>query len=455
MTTLHRREDHFLTFTKGAPEAVLDLCDRAAGPDEESLDADAWLEQAEQLANEGYRVLAVAAREVQDAPGHDQLASLEADLAFVGLIALIDPPRPEAPEAVADCLRAGITPVMITGDHPGTASAIARRLGISDSPAALMTGPELAAITDAEFAARVASIRVYARVSPEQKLRIVKALQDAGEFVAMTGDGVNDAPALKRSDIGVAMGVTGTDVAKETADMVLTDDNYASIVSAVEQGRIIYANIRKFVFYLLSCNLAEIAVIFLAILAGLPSPLTPIQLLWLNLITDGAPALALGMEKGDPDTMDHPPRPPREPVINRPMRVRIGIQTVAITAVTLSAYLMGIAMYPGVPEEAKTMAFVTLSFSELLRAFTARSENYPLLRIGIFSNRVMLYAVVSSLLLLLAVIYLPFLQPIFNTVALGWAEWQVVLPLLFVPAIVAELTKWVMSRRFVAAGVSG
>ncbi len=194
---------------------------------------------------------------------------------------------------------------------------------------------------------KIATTDVFARVSPEHKVRIVDALRESGEIVAMTGDGVNDAPALKSSDIGVAMGITGTDVAKETADMVLTDDNFASIVAAVEQGRIIYANIRKFVFYLLSCNLAEIAVIFVAILAGLPSPLTPIQLLWLNLITDGAPALALGMEKGDPDTMQRPPRPPQEPVINRPMRVRIGIQTIAIAAVTLAAYLLGIAMFPG------------------------------------------------------------------------------------------------------------
>jgi Ca2+-transporting ATPase len=226
--------------------------------------------------------------------------------------------------------------------------------------------------------------------------------------------------------------------------MVLTDDNYASIVDAVEQGRVIYSNIRKFVFYLLSCNLAEIAVIFIAILAGLPSPLTPIQLLWLNLITDGAPALALGMEKGDPDIMVQPPRPPDEPVINRQMRTRIGIQTVAIAGVTLYAYWMGIQLYPGIPEEAKTMAFVTLSFSELLRAFTVRSERYPLHKIGLFSNKWMLYAVTSSMLLLLAVIYVPFLQPIFNTVPLGWAEWQIVLPLLFIPAIVAEISKWLM-----------
>ncbi len=229
--------------------------------------------------------------------------------------------------------------------------------------------------------------------------------------------------------------------------MVLTDDNYVSIVSAVEQGRVIYSNIRKFVFYLLSCNLAEIAVIFIAILVGLPSPLTPIQLLWLNLITDGAPALALGMEAGEPDIMQRPPRPPAEPIINRPMRLKIGVQTVAIAAITLAAYFMGVQMMPGVPEEAKTMAFVALSFSELLRAFTARSENYPLMRIGLFSNRWMFYAVVSSLLLLLAVIYVPFLQPIFNTVPLGWREWRVVLPLLLVPAIVAELTKVIVAPR--------
>ena len=239
------------------------------------------------------------------------------------------------------------------------------------------------------------------------------------------------------------MGITGTDVAKETADMVLTDDNYASIVAAVEQGRVIYANIRKFVFYLLSCNLGEILVIFVATLAGLPSPLTPIQLLWLNLLTDGAPALALGVEKGDPDTMYRPPRPPAEPVIIRPMRVGIAIQTLAIAGVTLGAYAVGLRTHPETPIYAETMSFVTLSASELLRAFTARSERYPLLRIGIFTNRAMVLAVLSSLVLLLAVVYLPFLQRVFDTVPLTWTQWRLVLPLLAVPAVVAEVTKWV------------
>jgi Ca2+-transporting ATPase len=278
-------------------------------------------------------------------------------------------------------------------------------------------------------------------------MRVVQALRANGQVVAMTGDGVNDAPSIKQADIGVAMGITGTDVTKETADMVLTDDNYASIVSAVEQGRVIYSNIRKFVYYLLSCNLAEIAIIFLATLAGLPSPLTAIQLLWLNLITDGAPALALGVETGDPDIMDKPPRPPSEPIINRQMQIGIAVQTFAITAVTLLAYWLGLKTHPENTEFAKTMAFVSLSFSELLRAFTARSENYPILKIGLFSNRSMNWAVVSSFVLLLAVVYIPFLNNIFDTVPLNWDQWQYVLPLLFVPAIAAELTKVILSRR--------
>jgi Ca2+-transporting ATPase len=305
-------------------------------------------------------------------------------------------------------------------------------------------------LDDKTLQREIAHTDVFARVSPEHKMRIVDAFRAQSQVVAMTGDGVNDAPALKRSDIGVAMGITGTDVAKETADMVLTDDNYASIVAAVEQGRVIYSNIRKFVFYLLSCNVAEIAVIFLATMAGLPSPLTPIQLLWLNLITDGAPALALGTEAGDPDIMEQKPRPSDEPIINRLMRIGILVQTVFITAVTLGAYVLGLNLYPAQDGEinfmAATMAFVTLSASELLRAFTTRSERYALFKIGIFTNRNMNLAVLSSLILLLLVVYVPFLQPIFNTVPLGFEQWRVMLPLIFVPALAAETTKWVIRR---------
>ncbi|OGO12614.1 MAG: hypothetical protein A2Z66_07615 [Chloroflexi bacterium RBG_13_66_10] len=392
-------------------------------------------------------MLAVAYRVERDVPDSPTAEHVEKDLTFVGLIGMIDPARPEVLPAMEKAKRAGIRTVMITGDYPETARAIAQDIGLLQAGHQVLSGADLARLDDEGLRREVVRTDVFARVSPEHKVRIVDALKRNRQVVAMTGDGVNDAPALKRADIGVAMGITGTDVAKETADMVLTDDNYASIVSAVEQGRIIYSNIRKFVFYLLSCNLAEILIIFIAILAGLPSPLTAIQLLWLNLITDGAPALALGVEKGDPDTMDQPPRPPDEPIINRLMRLGIAVQTLAITGVTLGAYFVGLRAHPDAPEYAETMAFVTLSFSELLRAFTARSERYPVLKIGLLSNKTMFYAVTASLILLLAVVYVPILQPVFNTVPLGIAQWELMLPLLFVPAVAAEETKWLVSRR--------
>jgi Ca2+-transporting ATPase len=310
------------------------------------------------------------------------------------------------------------------------------------------SGAELDTLDEAALATEVRQVDVYARVSPEHRVRIVTALKEAGEIVAMTGDGVNDAPALKRADIGIAMGITGTDVAKETADMVLTDDNYASIVAAVEQGRVIYSNIRKFVFYLLSCNLAEIAVIFLAILAGLPSPLTPLQLLWTNLITDGAPALALGVERGDPDTMDQSPRPPSEPVINRSMRPGVVVQALTIAAVTLTAYGTGLLLYADDIRVAETLAFVTLSVSQVLMAFSARTERHSVLQVGLFANRTMIYAALTSLTLLLAVVYIPLLQAAFDTVPLTLEQWGGIIPLVFIPAIAAEITKW--GQRLVA-----
>jgi len=336
---------------------------------------------------------------------------------------------------------------MITGDYPDTARAVAQEIGLMRPGGEVLAGAELNDLSDEQLARRIGDVDVFARVSPQHKVRIVEALKAQDHVVAMTGDGVNDAPALKRASIGVAMGITGTDVSKETADMVLTDDNYASIVSAVEQGRIIYSNIRKFVYYLVSCNLAEVLIIFLATLAGSPPPLTAIQLLWLNLLTDGAPALALGMEKGDPDIMEQPPRPMREPIINRPMLVGIIVQTIAITAVVLIAYYVGWAWHPSNAALAQTMAFITLSASELVRAYTARSERASLVRLGVLSNKYMQYAVLLSIVLLLSVVYIPFLQPVFNTVTLGMREWAVVLPLLLVPGIAAEITKAITRLR--------
>ena len=436
--------------TKGAPDVVLDLCTHyqtIADSTETLGDVERQLILAanKAMAKEALRVIALAYRVEKDVPDHATPETVEHDLIFVGLIGMIDPARPEVPPALEMARAAGVRTVMITGDYPDTARAIAEDIGLMQEGHQILTGRALESMEPEQLMQEAKRTDVFARVTPEHKVRIVNALKAADEVVAMTGDGVNDAPALKRADIGIAMGITGTDVAKETADMVLTDDNYASIVAAIDQGRVIYANIRKFVFYLLSCNGAEILTILTAILVGVPSPLTAIQLLWLNLVTDGAPALALGMEKGEPDIMDKPPRPVSEAIINPEMWSRIGIQTVAIAAVTLTAYFIGRSFFPAA---AGTMAFATISFSELLRAFTSRSDRYPLLKIGIFTNKAMLYAVSTSALLLLAVIYVPFLQPIFDTVPLNATQWAIILPLLLVPAVVAEMTKAFLSRGY-------
>jgi Ca2+-transporting ATPase len=437
---------------KGAPDVILDLCSDYQCMNDQSAPLDdaqrmRILSANDAMTQDALRVLAMAYRVTSGVPGLDMDGALEKDLVFVGLVGMIDPPRPEVAPALEKARHAGIRTVMITGDYPNTARAVAESIHLLRPGHQVLTGMEMNAIEDTALREQVAYIDVFARVSPDHKLRIVDALRGRGEVVAMTGDGVNDAPSIKRADIGVAMGITGTDVAKESADMVLTDDNYASIVAAVEQGRVIYSNIRKFVYYLLSCNVAEILIIFLGTLLNLGRVLTAIQLLWLNLITDGAPALALGSEKGDPDNMNRPPRPPSEPIINRFMQTGILVQTLAITSVTLGAYLLGRYLHPNTPEFAETMGFATLSISELFRAYTSRSERYPLIKIGVFSNRYMNLAFLSSLTLLLAVIYVPFLQPIFNTTTLGLAQWEVILPLIFIPSIAAEITKFVYSKR--------
>lgn len=468
-------DDHYKGWNvialKGAPDVVLELCSHYLGMDDTPLPMDAAARQRILNANDAMtadalRVLGVAFRmEKEVPPGEIKVEELERDLVFVGLLGMIDPARPEVKIALAKAAQAGIRTIMITGDYPNTARAIATTIGLLRPGHKVATGADLDLMSDETLKGEIEVTDVFARVSPEHKMRIVDALQANDEVVAMTGDGVNDAPAIKRADIGVAMGITGTDVAKETADMVLTDDNYASIVSAVEQGRIIYSNIRKFVFFLLSSNIAEIMIIFLATLAGLPAPLTAIQLLWLNLITDGAPALALAMEKGDPDIMEHKPRRKKEPIINKNMGIGMVVQTITQTSAVLTAFALGLlwhlesgALLPpgsnpisyliahdwrGIDvQTAETMAFVTLSLCELFRAYTVRSERASLFRIGIFSNRWMQYAVGLSIILLLLVSSVPFLQEIFNTHFLSLREWAIVLGLAVIPAISEEITKF-------------
>jgi Ca2+-transporting ATPase len=454
-------KDSYVIAVKGAPDIVLDLCDRVLKMDNSNENLDGKKRQAilsanDDMTKDALRVLGMAYRVVNARPEQVDSGSLEKDLIFAGLVGMIDPAREEVKPALQKAVGAGIRTIMITGDYPNTAKAIAQDIGLLRPDHKVRTGVELDQMDDETLKREVEDIDVYARVSPEHKMRIVTALKANEHVVAMTGDGVNDAPAIKASDIGVAMGITGTDVAKETADMVLTDDNYASIVSAVEQGRIIYSNIRKFVYYLISCNMAEIMIIFIptvfgrwlfprAAALGLQSPLEPIQLLWLNLVTDGAPALALGTEKGDPDIMQQPPRPTREPIINRFMQLGVLVQTIAISATTLIAYAIGLGHND--PRYAETLAFTTLVFSELLRAYTARSERYPLLRIGVFGNKWMNLAVLASAVLMIGVLYTPFLQDVFNVLPLGWEEWRTIIPLFLIPSVAAEAVKYYVTAR--------
>jgi Ca2+-transporting ATPase len=449
------KQDWHVIAVKGAPDVVLELCTHYHTIDDQevALTPDMRkriLEANDQMAQDALRVIAVAFRIEKDVPGQLTPEHVEKDLVFVGLIGMIDPPRPEVKEALVKARGAGIRTVMITGDYPQTARAIALQIGlVTEANSNVIAGTELNEMTDEQLQEEVRNTSVFARVSPEHKVRLVKALRANGNVVAMTGDGVNDAPALKQADIGIAMGITGTDVAKETADMVLTDDNYSSIVSAVEQGRVIYSNIRKFVFFLLSCNTAEIMIVFTAILMNLPSPLAPIQLLWLNLLTDGAPALALGTEKGDPDVMKQQPRRKDEPIIDAEMRIGIIVQTIIKTISVLSAYLIGLNLFPSTDSHnltAATMAFVTLGLCELARAYTARSEHYSVFIGGIFSNKNMNWAVLISATLLLLVVYLPPLRGIFETAPMAWAHWQYILPLAILPAIAAEITKYFILR---------
>jgi Ca2+-transporting ATPase len=443
MTTFHREADSIIAYTKGSPEALIAQCILTlTSSGEIPTDRAALLQVAEAMATDGLRVLAFAYRKWPTLPDDEPPEYLEKELVFLGFAGLIDPPRSEAKQAVALCKSAGITPVMITGDHPATARAIAHELGIlKNSDGIVMTGSELSRLDQQAFEAQVEHVRVYARVDPMQKIKIVKALQDKGEVVAMTGDGVNDAPALKTADIGIAMGKGGTDVAREAAHMVLLDDNFATIVHAVRYGRHLYDNIRKFVRYAVTTNSAEIWTIFLAPFLGLPIPLLPIHILWINLVTDGLPALALTTEPAEKDIMKRPPRRPNESLFSHGMwqhMIWVGLLMAAITLLCQAwAYHSGESHW-------QTMAFTVLTLSQLAHVMAIRSDKISTFSLGFFSNRYLAMAVCASILLQMAIIYMPTLNAIFKTQPLTLSELIICFALSSVIFIAVEIEKWLV-----------
>jgi Ca2+-transporting ATPase len=444
----------YIAFTKGAVDSLLPICDRVWNDGViEPLDEE-WrrriVDANNGLAQQGMRVLGVAMRPLEELPPTADEDTLEQQLVFIGMTGMIDPPRPEVKQAVAECRTAGIRPVMITGDHPLTALNIARELGIAgetDGATAVITGQQLAAMSVKELEGVVDTVSVYARVSPEHKVKIVEALKERGHFVAMTGDGVNDAPALKRADIGVAMGITGTDVSKEAADMVLLDDNFASIVNAVEEGRTIYENIRKFVRYTMSSNIGEIIAVLLAPLLGLPIPLTAVQLLWINLVTDGLPGLALGIELTAPDTMKRPPHSPTESVLARGLATYMLWVGPLMGVVALLPEFVGTEALAQLDESVwRTMVFTTLCLSQLGNALSIRSDRLTLLQLGVFTNRPLVGAVLLAFLLQMGVVYLPFAQRIFGTQALTLGQLALSLALSSIVFAAVEVSKWARQR---------
>ncbi|MHB1008783.1 MAG: cation-translocating P-type ATPase [Propionibacteriaceae bacterium] len=442
MTTLHRTAGSTVAFTKGAPEMVLPDCDSYAGEQGAVVplgqaDRDRLLELARTFAEDALRVLAVAVRE------HCGLDTAQRSMTLLGLVGMIDPPRAEARDAIHVCEEAGIRPVMITGDHPVTARAVARELGLLTHDR-VVVGTELDAMDDALLRREVATIDVYARVSPAHKLRVVTALQANGHIVAMTGDGVNDAPALKKADIGVAMGVTGTDVTKEAADMTLTDDNFASIVAAVEEGRVVFDNIKKYLMYLLSSNAGEIGLMVGAVLTGLPLPLSAVQILYVNLATDGLPALALAVDPPERRLMARPPGNPRAGVFTRPVLALIAIGGAWSTVINLSLFAW--TLHTGrTLREAMGMVFVALVMVEFLKAFNFRSDHHSVFDHP-FANKWLNLALLWEAGLLLAIVYVPPLQAAFGTHPLSVADWLTVTPLALTVVPVLELAKWAIRR---------
>ena len=430
MTTIHRMDGRLVAVVKGAVDVMAGRCVKG--------DLEGAREKNREMSRQALRVLAVGFRELEALPEKLTSQELERDLTFLGLVGMIDPPRPEAKDAVATCRKAGIKPVMITGDHVETASAIARELGILQPGDRALTGVELDAMSDGELDRAVAHIAVYARVSPENKIRIVKAWQRQGQVVAMTGDGVNDAPALKAADIGCAMGITGTDVAKGAADMTLTDDNFATIVEAVREGRGIYQNIRKVVGFLLGTNIGEVLTVFFAMILWHKTPLLSMQLLWINLVTDSLPAVSLGMEAVEPDVMDHRPRPKSEGIFAHGLGVQVVLQGCMFALLTLAAFVLG-EKFTVTLEGGQTMAFLVLSLTQIVQAYNMRSER-SLLALGPFGNKRLNFAALTSLALVALVLFTP-VRVAFELVLLPPWLYLAALGLILVPLVVMELAK--------------
>jgi Ca2+-transporting ATPase len=445
MTTIHKyREGGYRSFTKGGVEIILDKSvNILTSEGMNDIERDEIIRISERMAADGLRILAVGTRRWDAVPENMIHDEVESGLTFLGLVGIMDPPREEAKEAVVLCKSAGIKPVMITGDHPITARAIATRLGIIDDGGEVITGTHLERLSMEEFEKKVLDIRVYARVAPEQKLKIVKALQDKGQYVAMTGDGVNDAPALKRADIGIAMGITGTDVSKEAAHMILLNDNFATIVGAVREGRRIYDNIRKFFKYMLTSNSGEVWTLFLAPFLGLPIPLLPIHILWINLVTDGAPALALTVEPAEGDVMKRKPRPPEEGLFAGGMWQHILWVGLLMAGITL--FIQAWALKTG-HAHWQTMVFTVLCLSQFGHVLAIRSEKESLFTQGIFSNKTLLGAVLLAFVLQMATIYVPFLNPVFKTEPLTMSELILSLALSSVVFFGVEIEKYFKRR---------
>ena len=433
MTTIHERDGKYWVITKGAAEVI------ARMHKEEATSKETIKKQEERMAQEGMRIIGFAGKEIDKLPGEISPENIEKDLEFIGLVGLIDPPREEAKQAIAECKAAGIVPVMITGDHPLTAASIAKQIGIIDSDdQKVITGKEMEGKDKEKLKQEIEQIRVYARVSPEQKLKIVEALQERNQFVSMTGDGVNDAPSLKKANIGVAMGITGTDVTKEAAHMILLDDNFATIIKAVKEGRRIYDNIRKFIKYILTGNTAEIWAIFLAPLIGLPIPLLPVHILWVNLVTDGLPALALAAETSEKDTMTRPPRHPDESIFAKGLGIHVLWVGIFIGVLTIATQWFAIKASD---THWQTMVFTVLCFCQLWHVMAIRSETRSLFKLGLLSNKSLLFAVLGTVLLQLAVIYIPFLNTFFHTQPLTFTELLIVIGVSAWVFVVVEIEK--------------